>query len=369
MKKLGFGAMRLPENGRFSKGIDLDLTCEMIDYFIEKGYNYFDTAYPYHSGKSEETLNKCLVERYSREDFILIDKLPTFSLKKEEDMEKYFNIQQERCGVEYFDYYLIHDVAKRNLNAIRKFNPYEYVKKLKKEGKVKHIGFSFHDDAEFLEEMLNEMPEIEVVMLQINYLDWESSAVQSRKCYEICRKYNKEIMVMEPLKGGTLVNVPDKAKDILKTSKPEMSVPSWALRFVAGLKDVSIVFSGMHSIEDVKENIETMDNFEPLDEKEHKILQDVAGIIKGVNIIPCTYCNYCAENCEDNIPISKFFELYNADLRENHSKFSKYLDEYNEYASIAAYASDCTFCGNCVDSCPQQLDIPDYMEDVADYFE
>lgn len=277
-------------------------------------------------------------------------------------MEKYFNIQLERCGVEYFDYYLIHDVAKRNLNAICKFNPYEYVKKLKKEGKVKHIGFSFHDDAEFLEEMLNEMPEIEVVMLQINYLDWESSSVQSRKCYEICRKYNKEIMVMEPLKGGTLVNIPEKAKNILKISHPEMSVPSWALRFVASLEGVSIVFSGMHSIEDVKDNIKTMDNLEPLDEKENKIVKDVAGIINGIDIIPCTYCNYCAEDCADNIPISKFFELYNTDLREDHSNFSKHLDDYNEYASKFAYASDCTFCGNCVDSCPQQLDIPEYME-------
>ena len=159
------------------------------------------------------------------------------------------------------------------------------------------------------------------------------------------------------------------AKDILKTSRPEMSIPSWALRFVASLEGVSIVFSGMHSIEDVKDNIKTMDDLEVLDEKEHNIVKDVAGIINGIDIIPCTYCNYCAEDCADNIPISKFFELYNADLREDHSNFSKYLDDYNEYASRAAFASECAFCGSCVDSCPQQLDIPEYMEDVADCFE
>lgn len=217
--------------------------------------------------------------------------------------------------------------------------------------------------------MLNEMPEIEVVLLQINYLDWESEIVQSRKCYEICRKYNKEIMVMEPLKGGTLVNLSEDTQKLLKISRPDDSVASWALRFAAQLDDVEVVLSGMNSIRDVKDNIKTIENLNPLTEKEYETIKNVVGIIKGIDIIPCTSCNYCAGECPNDIDIPLFFELYNEYSRSRNKNLNYFKEKYNSYSLKTQTPLDCTFCQNCIDSCPQEIDIPGYMEKLTDCFQ
>ena len=231
-EKFGFGLMRLPlkDETKF-ESVDTEQLKEMVDLFMEKGYNYFDTAYPYHLGKSEEAIKETLVKRYPRDKFILADKLPLFSIEKEEDMERIFNEQIERCGVEYFDYYLLHNLSNWTKKAYTEIDSFAFARKLKEEGKIKHLGISFHDNAKLLDEILTQHPEIEVVQLQINYLDWENKSIQSKECYEICKKHKKPIIVMEPLKGGTLINIPEDAKNKLKENNQQSPI-SWSFRFL-----------------------------------------------------------------------------------------------------------------------------------------
>lgn len=369
MMKYGFGAMRLPLNDSENpQSVDEDELEMMIDCYMDSGYNFFDTAFPYHDGKSEEMLKKHLVERYPRESFLLSDKMPSFCLQKKEDLEKFFQIQLERCGVDYFDYYMLHNVSTWTLDALRKTGAYEYLLNLKRSGRVKHIGISIHDSAEVLDEILTEMPDVEFVLLQINYLDWENESIQSKECYETARKHGKDIMIMEPLKGGTLADLPEDLAEKLKMENPDISPVGLALKYCLELDGVVSVLSGTSNLKQLEDNLNTMKNLEPLNEKERELINEVVSEINKIDAIPCTQCNYCINECPVGIPIPTFFELYNIEKRFPSRGWSTQMGYYRIYALRSAEASDCTGCGQCIEKCPQHLNIPEYMEDIVELF-
>ena len=366
MKKLGFGFMRLPLlDGEDQTNVDMEQLCGMVDSFLEQGFIYFDTAYMYHSGKSEVALREALVKRYPRDSFLVADKLPTMFLKEKEDMERIFDEQRERCGVEYFDYYLLHCLNKEHYEVAKRLGAFEFAVQKKAEGKAHRIGFSYHDNAELLDKILTEHPEMEFVQLQINYLDWEDANVQSRKCYEVARKHGKDIIVMEPVKGGTLANVPKKAEKLLKELEPEMSVPSWAIRFAAGLEGVICVLSGMSNKAQLADNTSYMSDFKPFGEVQTSAVFKVADIINSSVAIPCTSCRYCVDGCPMNIPIPDYFGLFNAQMNEEDNQSA----EYNKLSEKHGKASDCIECGQCESQCPQHIEIIKRLKDVAKTFE
>ena len=279
--KLGFGTMRLPTLSADQKDIDYEQVNKMFDEFLNAGFNYFDTSYVYHGGASEPTIKKCLTSRYPREKFILTSKLPIFKITQEDEIDKIFNEQLEKCGVDYFDYYLLHNMNILHYERqVQTCHAFEHMKKFKAEGKIKHIGLSLHDSADVLDKILTEHPEVEVVQIVVNYLDWDSYFIQSKKCYEVVRKHGKQVLIMEPVKGGALAKIPEKAEKIFKTAAPENSVASWAIRFAANLDGVLRVLSGMSSLEQVKDNISTMKNAKPLSADEQKIIAEVSKICR-----------------------------------------------------------------------------------------
>ena len=364
MKKLGFGLMRLPLlDGNDQKSFDKEQICRMVDHFMEQGFTYFDTAYMYHDGGSECVTKEVLVERHPRESFLLATKLPTMMLKEVDDMERIFNEQMEKTGAGYFDYYLLHCLNKENYATSTRLGAFDFVMQKKREGLVKRIGFSYHDNAELLDEILTAHPEMEFVQLQINYLDWEDNGVQSRKCYEVARKHGKDIIVMEPVKGGTLANVPERAEKLLKGKEPQMSAASWAVRFAASCEGVICVLSGMSNFDQLADNTGYMADFKPLDDDERKLVFRVADIINSAVSIPCTACRYCVEGCPMNIPIPEYFALYNAEKQGNA------VASYEETGKGLGKASDCIACGQCEGHCPQHLEIIRYLRDVAVTFE
>lgn len=362
-KNFGFGVMRLPldENNK----VDLTKFQEMVDYFIANGFNYFDTAHVYLHGESEKALKECLVKKYKREDFVLTNKLSSSCFKNEEDILPFFNLQLECCGVEYFDFYLVHAQSSNNYEQYQKAHAYEVAKKLKEEGKIKHLGISFHDSAEFLEKILIDHPEVEVVQLQFNYLDYDSEDVQSRKCYEVCLKYNKPVIVMEPVKGGRLVNLPSKADKLLKDLK-NGSNASYAIRFAASFENVFMVLSGMSYMDQVIDNVSFMKNFIPLNEIEKDTLNKVVSIFNEIPTIACTSCKYCLDGCPKHIKIPSLFNFYNNYLL---FKEDNAFDSYKYHTSENGKASDCIKCGKCEKICPQHLKIRDLLKDVAKTFE
>ena len=287
-KNFGFGCMRLPMNG---EEVDLEQTKKMVDTFIEQGFNYFDTAHGYIQGKSEKALKECLTSRYPRDKYILTDKLTANFFKKEEDIRPLFESQLEICGVDYFDFYLMHAQGAGNYAHFKECHAYETAFELKKEGKVRHVGISFHDKPEVLEQILTEYPEVEVVQIQFNYVDYDDPAVQSRACYEVCRKHNKPVIVMEPVKGGNLVNLPEDAKAVLDELYGG-SPASYAIRFAAGFPGMMMVLSGMSSMEQMNDNLSYMKDFQPLNEAELAAVKKVQEIFKSKNLIPCTACRY-----------------------------------------------------------------------------
>lgn len=369
MKKLGFGMMRLPLlNEEDKKSIDKKTVCQMVDTFMERGFTYFDTAYMYHEYESERAMKDVLVTRKDRNSYTLASKLPVMQLKEKEDMERIFNEQREKCGVEYFDYYLLHALDAEHYKTVKRLDCFGFAMQKKAEGKVKHVGFSFHDSAEVLDQILTEHPEAEFVQLQLNYLDWEDAKVQSRKCYETAVKHGKKVVVMEPVKGGTLAKLPKKAEDVLKALHPDWSAASWAIRFVASLENVMVVLSGMSTPEQMDDNTAYMKEFEPLTEKEKQVLLgEVVDSIHEAAKIPCTACRYCVEGCPMNIAIPEYFALYNDEITDKGNP--EHAKRYAELTKEHGKASDCVECGQCEGACPQHLPAITWLKKVAEVFE
>lgn len=370
MRKLGFGFMRLPLIDENFEQIDQKTLCTMVDRFIEKGFQYFDTAWFYHNGQSEAAIKDCLVSRYPRSAFSLADKMPLILVKEKKELEEYFQAQLARCGVDYFDYYLLHDMGKDRLETAEQTGAFDFLQQKKAAGLVQNIGFSFHDTADVLDTILTEHPEVDFVQIQLNYLDWESEAIQSRKCYETAQRHGKPVIVMEPIKGGTLVNVPESATKLLHASQPEMSIASWAIRFAASHENVMMVLSGMSSMEQVVDNTSYMENFVSLSQQELSTIREVISIINASVTIPCTGCSYCINDCPMNIAIPKYFSLYNADMQELESKaWTAQLMLYGHLSEQFGKASQCIGCGKCENMCPQHLPIRKWLQDVAKRFE
>lgn len=369
-KKLGFGFMRLPlTDDKDQSSIDFEHVNKMVDAFIEEGFTYFDTAYMYHNFKSEGVLKKSLVDRYPREAYTIADKMPTFFLKKEEDLERIFNEQLENVGVEYFDYYLLHCLDTNNYETAQKFNAFDFILKKKAEGKIKQIGFSFHDKAQLLDEILTAHPEVDFVQIQLNYIDWETENIQSRKCYEVCTKHNKPVIVMEPVKGGTLADIPEKPEKLFKDYAPNMSVASWAIRYAASFDNVIMVLSGMSTLQQLEDNTLYMKDFKALNKEEYDIVNKAVTIINEGIEVPCTSCEYCVEGCPKKIAIPTYFTLYNNEKKGLNKGGVKPIDYYKNYSKEFGKASDCIECGKCEKSCPQHIEIVDSLKKVACTFE
>ena len=361
-KNFGFGCMRLPMQG---EKVDTEETCRMVDAFLDAGFNYFDTAHGYLDGKSEIALKECLTDRYPRDRYLLTNKLTDFFFKKEEDIRPFFESQLKACGVDYFDFYLMHAQTAENYEFFKACHAYETAFALKEEGKIRHVGLSFHDKAEVLERMLTEYPQIEIVQIQFNYVDYEDPAVESRKCYEVCQKFGKPVIVMEPVKGGNLVNLPDPAKAVLDQLHGG-SPASYAIRFAASFPGIKMVLSGMSNLGQMQDNIRFMQDFQPLNEKELAAVKKVCEIFRSMDLIPCTACHYCTAGCPKQIPIPDLFALMNSKQMYHDWNADFY---YGVTTKGGHRASDCLKCKKCEKACPQHLEICSLLEDVAGEFE
>ena len=348
-KNFGFGMMRLPMIG---EEVDMETTCRMVDAFLAAGFNYFDTAHPYIQGKSEEAVKQCLTDRYPRESYVLANKL-SGGFEKEEEIRPLIDLMLQKCGVEYFDFFLMHAMSAARFEKYRDAHAYEIALEAKAAGKLRHVGMSFHDTAEVLDRILTAWPEIEFVQLQFNYLDYEDPKVQSRLCYEVCEKHGKPVMVMEPVRGGALVNLPQEALELL----PDGSPASYALRFAAGFPRIAMVLSGMSDEAQMADNLATMGNFKPLTEQEQQTLVKVRTMYQAQHKVPCTGCAYCVEGCPAGVPIPDIFSLLNRKLTN---------EDFDEeaYAAFAVKADACVGCGACEAVCPQKLEIRQLLRDA-----
>ena len=369
MKKLGFGLMRLPVINDDSKAIDISTVKKMVDKFMENGFTYFDTAAPYHNGMSENAFREAVSERYPRDSYTITDKLSLFMINSADEIPAFFDRQLQKLGVDYLDYYLLHSLNRNTFEKAESFKAFEFAFRKKSEGKIKHVGFSFHDSPEVLDRILTAHPEVEYVQLQINYLDWEDKNIQSRRCYETAVKHGKPVIVMEPVKGGALVNIPKAASELLKSTNPDISVASWAIRFAASLDNVFMVLSGMSNEAQIDDNLSYMKDFSPLSESEKQTVTEAADIIRNSIAIPCTSCRYCVDGCPKKIAIPDYFRVYNEFRRFEGSRLGNAKNDYKNIAKNNGKASDCIKCGLCEKSCPQNISIRKYLEEIADKFE
>ena len=356
--------MRLPQK---DGQIDLEQLKAMVDLYLEKGFTYFDTAYPYHGGQSEVATREALVKRHPRSTYQLATKLPVWEVKQASDLQRLFNTQLERTGAEYFDFYLLHALDKNRLASLDSFDMWGFVAGLKAKGLVKHIGFSFHDTADVLDEILTKHPEMEFVQLQINYADWEDKDVQSKACYEVALKHNKPIIVMEPVKGGRLASMSPDTEVIMKTAEPSMSVASWAVRYAASIENLVTVLSGMSNLAQMQDNLSYMVDFKPLSQSERSVVDAVVRKNAEIPTIPCTDCKYCVEDCPQKINIPGIFETYN-DLKVYHN-LDAMKGHYKWVTKDGGKASDCIACGLCEGHCPQHIPIIENMKEIAGVLE
>ena len=361
-KKLAFGLMRLPMIG---EEVDIEQTKKMVDIFVDNGFNYFDTAHGYINGKSELAFKEAVSKRYPRDNYLITNKLTDVYFKTKKEIRPLFYSQLEACGVEYFDFYLMHAQNSRNFVHFKNCNAYETAFELKKEGKIKHVGISFHDTHDVLDQILTEYPELEVVQIQLNYLDYDAANIESRLCYEVCVKHDKPVLVMEPVKGGSLVNLPEEAQKILDSLNGGSNA-SYAIRFAASHENVVMVLSGMSTLDQMKDNVNTMKNFVSFKDEEYKAVFKVSEIIREKNMIACTKCSYCVAGCPNSISIPNIFELLNS--KRVYNDWSTYR-KYNELTSEVGKASSCVECGQCENICPQGLNITQLLKIAANTFE
>ena len=344
----------------------------MVDRFFASGFTYCDTAWMYHDFMSEPTVGKVVVGRYPRESFTIASKMPVAMISSHEEGVQIFESQKKKLGVDFFDYYLVHDMNATNYERAKKFDMISYLREKRDAGEIRCLGFSCHDTAEYLDRVLTECPFFEFVQLQINYLDWESEGIQSRRCYEVCVKHGKPVIVMEPVKGGTLARVPAEVETLLRSVHPDWSPASWALRFAASLPNVMVVLSGMSTLAQVEENTSFMADMDPLGTEEIRLLELAAGMIRGTIAIPCTGCRYCVEEnqCPQNIPIPNYFSLYNTEMLRDPEGWSPEREYYDNFAIHGlGRASDCIACRQCEQVCPQHIEISAWMKQVSKVME
>ncbi|MDO5649459.1 MAG: aldo/keto reductase [Gallicola sp.] len=360
IKKLGFGLMRFKTiDGEF----DLEMIKGMVDRFMEEGFTYFDTAWAYDKGYSEVIARKAIVERFPRESFQLATKLPAYSAESKEKAEEMFYTSLDRTQAGYFDFYLLHNLGGKRTEIFDRYDIWNFLKKKKEEGLIKNLGFSFHDKADVLDELLTAHPDMDFVQLQLNYIDWEDPTIESRKCYEVALKHNMPIIIMEPVKGGTLSDLPKEAAAIFKEADKDSSVSSWAIRYAASLKNVVTVLSGMSYPEQLEDNLKTMKNFLPLSEEERWTIKEVVKELHKNPRIPCTDCKYCVEGCPADIPIPDVLSALNREITFQNTESAK--SNYNFNTDNTGKASDCIECGHCEEVCPQKIEIISWMKDAS----
>ena len=364
--KLGFGLMRLPQLA--DKTTDVEQTKQMVDAFIAAGGKYFDTAYIY--AGSEPAAKEALCSRYPRESYYLADKLnaAAFACSSEEEAKNEIKVSLERTGAGYFDFYLLHGIDAENIKRYDSYGIWDYMHQLKSEGLIKHIGFSFHDSPELLEEIIEKHPEVEFVQLQINYQDWEAKNVQSRANYEVARKHGKKIVIMEPIKGGLLASPPASVEKIFKDADPDASCASWAIRFAASLEGVLVVLSGMSTLDQMKDNLSYMTDFQHLSMEENAVIEDAREALSKLPVVPCTNCNYCAKVCPQNVGISGTFSSMNLYTLYGNLPFAKNKERFDVIIAGKAEADACIKCGLCEEACPQRIPIREELEKAAALF-
>ena len=360
--KLGFGMMRLPKKALM---IDIEQVKTMVDLFMEAGFTYFDTAYVYLG--SEAATKKALVDRYPRESYTLATKLNAFiTAPNEKTAKKQFYTSLKRTGAGYFDYYLLHSLMENNYTKYDKFHLWDFVSEQKEKGLIKHLGFSFHSGPELLDKLLTEHPDVDFIQLQLNYADWENPSVTSRANYEVARAHGVSITVMEPVKGGALANPPEEVKKLFKAYHPDMSYASWAIRFAASLDGIITVLSGMSNIEQMKDNLSYMKDFQPLNAEEQHIIHEAQRIMGKASTIPCTACRYCVSGCPKQIMIPDIFAAMNQQLGSGQIEQAK--ESYAQAVSDGHRAEDCIVCRQCESACPQHLPITDYLQQAEKMF-
>lgn len=365
--KLGFGLMRLPMAG---DEVDMEQTKQMVDLFMEKGFCYFDTAYGYLNGKSEEAVKAALTDRYPREKYLLATKLPAWAgAKTKEEAQQMFETSLQRTGAGYFDFYLLHNLGEKRTHYFDDYDIWNFLAQKKEEGLIRHLGFSFHDKADVLDDLLNKHPEMEFVQLQINYADWEEPTIESRRCYEVARKHGKPVIIMEPVKGGNLADPPKSVRGLFEKVNPQASPSSWAIRYAASLEGVITVLSGMSNLGQMEDNLSYMKDFKPLNEEEQEVIKQAREILDSIPTVPCTACTYCMKGCPENIGIYGTFQAIN--IYNLYGNLEGAKGKYSWHTDVQGFgkASACVGCGQCEEVCPQHISIRAELEKAAKILE